>query len=255
MMKTAAAAAIAVVTLAPVAGAQSPPPNIPLPNLPSAEVARFKMTIHGSQTSYFEYKWNPGDGCGRNSEATLVEHWNYARGKAVVMEFSRLGRGVVLIRRQGRPPGDAAFAAPGDLTRHATGFFDMGPLLGCGGWHSLVGPDCDKRYKVQSEMHLWWFKGKLELEKSGHGLFDNPARNCGNVDGVLNFDELPSPYPALYKQRTKLSARQLFGKARGFKLTLKDRYLGSLGEAHTWPDSSDRLVGLTTLTFERLRKP
>jgi len=100
------------------------------------------------------FKWVPGNACGQQADATLVEHWNYARGKAVVMEFSKIGPRAILLRRKGRPPGDAAFAAPGDLTRHATGYFDMGTFPGCGGWHSLIGPDCDQRYKVQSEMHL-----------------------------------------------------------------------------------------------------
>ena len=140
------------------------------------------------------------------------------------MEFSKIGPRAILLRRKGRPPGDAAFAAPGDLTRHATGYFDMGTFPGCGGWHSLIGPDCDQRYKVQSEMHLAWFNGKLDLEKGGHQLFDNPAGHCGNVDGVLNFDELPAEYPALLKQRAALTAKQIFGNNRGFKLALKDRY-------------------------------
>jgi hypothetical protein len=246
--KLAAAAATAVVTLAPAAGAQT----VPLPNIPTLDVARFQMTIHGYQTSRFGFKWVPGNACGQQAEATLVEHWNYARGKAVVMEFSKIGPRAILLRRKGRPPGDAAFAAPGDLTRHATGYFDMGTFPGCGGWHSLIGPDCDQRYKVQSEMHLAWFNGKLDLEKGGHQLFDNPAANCGNVDGVLNFDELPVEYPALLKQRAALTAKRIFGNNRGFKLALKDRYLEPT-DTHTWPDSSENLKGRTTLTFKRLR--
>ncbi len=249
--KAALVSAAALATLAAPASAQTPPTPV-IPNIPATDVARFQMTIHGFQTSNFEFDWVPGDECGRHANATLAEQWNYARGKAVVMEFSRIAPRVILLGRKGRPPSDAAFAAPGNVTRHATGFFEMGSFPGCGGWHSLIGPTCDKRYNVQSELHLLWFNGKLSLEKGGRRRYENPAKGCGNVDGVLNFDELPHAYPSLSKQRAALTAKQIFGSNRGFRLTLKDRFLPAVG-THTWPNASEKLNGRTTLTFKRLR--
>lgn len=254
--KVAVAVATAVVTLASTAGAQPPAiPNLPnLPNLPSLDVARFQMTIRGYQRSNFEFEWIPGNPCGQHALGGLTELWQYARGKAVVMEFSKLGPGAILVRRVGRRPGDAAFAAPGSVTRHATGFFDRGPLVGCGGWASLVGPKCDQEFPVQSDLRLSWAGGgRLTLERAGHRLRTNPAYDCGRAEAVLNFDELPMSYPNLFRQRTALPARKIFGNSGGFRLELKDKFLPGVPASLNWTTSSEKLKGETTLTFKRLR--
>ena len=255
--KVAAAAVTAVVTLASQAGAQAPPtpPNLPnLPNLPTLDVARFQMTIQGFQTSNFEFEWIPGNPCGQHAKGGLTELWRYARGKAVVMEFSKLGPGAIILRRVGRPPGDSAFAAPGSLTRQANGFFDRGALPGCGGWASLVGPKCGQEFPVQSDLRLAWARGgRLTLERSGVKVRANPAYDCGRAEAVLNFDELPMSYPNLYRQRTALPARKIFGNSRGFRLVLKDKFLPGVPASQNWTTSSEKLQGQTTLTFKRLR--
>ena len=248
--KVAAGAAIAVVTLASQAGAQTPPG---LPNLPKGEVERFQMTIKGLQSNDFKFSWTPaGNACGWHAEGSLSEHWEYARGKAVAMEFTRLSPRAIFMHRVGRPPGDAAFAAPGHLTREATGFLDMGSAPGCGGIHSFESPDCGKRFSVQSNLRLLWGNGKLTLER-GSKAPENPATDCGTPGGILNFEGISSPYPLFHKQKTKLPARRIFGSSRGFKLDLKANFLAPLRDGSEWPGSTETLRGNTQLTFKRIR--
>lgn len=239
-----------MVTLASTAAAQTPPG---LPDLPQGEIERFQMTIRGLQSNEFKFSWTPGNACGWHAEGTLGEHWEYARGKSVVMEFTRLSPRVILMRRAGRPPGDAAFAAPGHITREASGFFDMGAAPGCGGMHSFVSPECGKRFPVKSDLRLLWFNGKLTLERSGNKPRKNPAKLCGAPGGILNFEGISNPYPLFHKQTTKLPARRIFGRSRGFKLDLTAKFLEQFRDKSEWPNSSESLRGNTQLTFKRLR--
>lgn len=79
------------------------------------------MTIRGHQLTHFDFRWTSGNSCGQHAEGDLTELWKYARGRAVVMEFSKFGPGAILLRRVGRMQGDSAFAAPGTVIRHAAG--------------------------------------------------------------------------------------------------------------------------------------
>jgi hypothetical protein len=248
--QAAAAAAVVLVAFASQAAAQAPEQPT-LPDIPTTDVARFKMTIDGLQRGEFSHSWTPGNACNWHSEGTLVEQWEFQRGKAVVMEFSRLAPRVILLRRAGRPAGDSAFAAPGFVTREGTGFFDMGPE-GCGGMHSLVSPDCGKRFPVKSDLRLLWLSGKLRLERSGATFRANPAEDCGTPDGALNFNGLTAPYPILNKQIGKLTAAQIFGKRRGLKVKLKAKFIEPLRDRSEWPNAHETLTGLTHLTFKRL---
>lgn len=118
--------------------------------------------------------------------------------------------------------------------------------------HSLVSPDCGKRFKVQTDLRLFWLKGKLSLERSGDKFRKNPAEDCGEPGGALNFEGLTYPYPLFQRQRTKLPIRKIFGRSRAFKLDLKANYLLPLRD-NTWGNSSEDLRGNTQLTFKRLR--
>ena len=89
--------------------------------------------------------------CSVSSEGTLSEHWEYARGKSVVMEFNRLPGGTVLLKRAGRSLGDSSFAAPGSVTRDASGYFDYGVQPGCGGMFSLDNGR-EKRFLTRSRV-------------------------------------------------------------------------------------------------------
>ena len=222
--------------------------------LPQGDVERFQVTVRGTQHAAFKYTWHPPDlGCSVSSEGTLSEFWEYARGKSVVMEFNRLPGGIVLLKRAGRSLGDSSFAAPGSVTRDASGYYDYGVQPGCGGMFSLVGGDCGTTYKVNSNFNLLWSKGKLSLRR-GSKLKKTPVKDCGEVGGALSFDGLVSPYPYLEKQRGALTARQIFHSKRNLKVVVKDKYLAQLREdAPGLVVVKDVLSGSTTITFKRLK--
>jgi hypothetical protein len=240
---------VVALSVASTAAAQQPPPNIPTP--PGAEVARFKVTIHGLQLAGYQFSWSPApSGCSRHAEGTLREEWIWQRGTGVVMEFMKFPGGHVVVQRHGRFA-DASFAAPGTLERHSTGFFDFGGEPGCGGTYSLVSPNCDKRFRVQSDLRFLWNGRKLTLERAGTRPRTNPAEDCGNPNGALDFDLLTFPYPLLAKQKGELARREIFGRKRGISLILKDNFLPPV-EPNPDVNSSQTLNGHSTVTLKRL---
>jgi hypothetical protein len=250
MTKAMASAAVALVTVASAATAQTPPTNIPTP--PGADVARFQMTIHGTQFANYRFSWTPApSGCSRHSEGTLREQWQWARGKSVVMEFMKFPGGHVIVQRHGRF-GDASFAAPGSLERHATGFYDFGGEPGCGGTYSLVSGTCEKLFKVQSDLRFFWNGRKLTLDRAGTRLRKNPAADCGNPNGALNFTGLTFPYPLVSKQKGALTKREIFGHQRGIAVNLQNHFLEPL-EPNPEVNKSEHVNGRSTVTLKRLR--
>lgn len=237
------------------AGAQQTPgiPDIGQ-GLPQGDVERFQVTVRGVQRGNFKYTWHPGlTGCSVSSEGNLSEHWEYARGRSVVIEFNRLPGGTVLLKRAGRSLGDSSFVAPGSVTRDANGFYDYGPEPGCGGMVSLVGGDCGTVYPVQANFNLLWSKGRLSL-RNGSKLRKSPVKECGNVGGALAFEGLASPYPHLSPQRGELSARRIFHSKRNLKVVVKDKYLSTVREdAPGLVVVKDVVIGETTITLKRLK--
>lgn len=69
------------------------------------------------------FAWDPAPAvdCSLEGGGSLIESWQFRRGKDVVMVFKKLGPGLAIMTRAGRGPGDTAFAAPGSVTRDATG--------------------------------------------------------------------------------------------------------------------------------------
>jgi hypothetical protein len=251
LMKTAPAAAALTVLLASVATAQSPPPDIP--NLPVVKTVKFKMTVHGAQHSFFSFSWTPPpSGCSIHAEGQLSEDWEFARGRGVVLEFSKLPGGLVLLKRQGRGLGDAAFAVTGGVVREANGFFDFGPEQGCGGQRSLVDPDsCGQEFEVNSDLRLVWKQGRLTMERATK-FPKNPADGCGTVNGALNIELFSYHFPLLSKQHVAFSKSQIFGRKRGFKLQLKDHFLEPLHEP-IYESVEEKTNGESTMTLKRLR--
>jgi len=250
--KVAASATIALVILVPAAAAQAPPDLPSIPTLPHTDVERFKMTIHGSQYSFFSFAvtLSPSGDCRFHSEGQISEDWEFARGKAVVMEFTKLPGGLVMLRRVGRPPGDAAFAAPGGVKRQASGFYDFGPDP-CGGIRNFGDePACNEEYKVNSDLRLLWLRGRLTLDRGATRLVENPAEACGEAVGNIHL--FTFPYPLVSKQRVNLSKRQIFGHKRGFRLVLKDRFLAPLREP-IYEAVEEKLTGESVITLTRVR--
>lgn len=92
-----------------------------------------------------------------------------------------------------------------------------------------------------------------ELERGGTRAVENPAATCGRIGGIGgNFDLFTWPYPLLAKQRVEFSKKQIFGRKRGFRLVLKDKFLAPLREP-VYESVEEKLTGETVLTFKRLR--
>jgi hypothetical protein len=254
LAKVAALAAIAGLTAASVATAQPQPPNLPdIPDIPTSKLARFKMTIHGLQHSYFAFSFtlNKGEECPVHSEGQISEHWEFARGRGTILVFTKLPSGLVLMRREGRALGDAAFAAPGSLIRDANGFYDFGPPPCVGGSHNFrEEPTCNEEFEVNSDLRLQYLKGKLVLQRGATRQVENPAAPCGEKFGSI--DLFDTPFPLLTKQRAEFTKKQIFGKRRGFHLKLKAQFL----EPHREPVyefADERLNGESDLTLKRLK--
>lgn len=237
--------------MAAPAAAQTPPQIPGLPKAKAGDVARFKVTVSGNQTDRIAFSRDAGsDGCSLKIDGTLRESWNYARGKGVVFEFRKLF-GRVVFGRAGRP-GDGSFAAPGNLTRQATGsYYYLAPGPSCTAV-SLLTPTCGKRFRVRSDLSLGFSKNQLILKSAGTaGQKKNPAGECGfPQDRQLNFDQLSAPFALLNKQVGALSKRSVFGKKPALRVKLKEKFLEPLGEGYTRFD--EKLQGTTTVTLRRL---
>lgn len=249
--KYAAPAAALTLVLATAATAQPQPPDIP--NIPTVKTARFKMTINGLQHSYFAFSFtlNPNHDCRFHAEAQISEHWEFARGRGLTLEFQKLPGGLVLMHRADRPLGDAAFAAPGTLMREVNGFYDLGPGP-CGGQHNFADePDCFVEFKVNSDLRLQYAprKARLTLERGSTRPVENPAAKCGESGGAI--DLFTWPYPLLSKQWTGLTKRQIFGRKRALKLELKDHFIAPLREP-VYETVEEKLNGEAVVRLKRL---
>lgn len=243
--------------LASSAGAQtppSPPPGFPDFELPG-KVERFQLTVRGTQLEDIAFKWNPTPGtpCPLYAEGTLREFREYARGKAVVMEFRTLA-GRMIVQRANRGPGDGAFAAPGTVTRLATGFL-QGPSANACPTFPFDQTDCAKAMPAKSDLALGYRKGRLTLKESGPAAGDpNPVEKCGSaVQPAVNFGgELSSSYPFLNVQSAALSRKQIFRSNRNIKLTLKAKFLEPADSTSGFTEFTGKLVGSTVVTLKRL---
>ena len=244
-------AAVLTLALASTATAQPQPPTTPnIPQPPGLETVRFKMTIHGSQYSFFEFSFtiNPGNLCRLHAEGQISEDWEFARGRGVILEFSKLPNGFVVLKRHGRGFGDAAFAAPGGLKREANGFADQGE---CGGAVNFADePTCGEEFQVNSDLRMQYLKGKLILDRGATRQVENPADKCGETGGAI--DLFTWPYPLLTKQKADFTKKQIFGKKRGFHLVLKDHFLAPLREP-VYESVDEKLTGESDVTLKRLK--
>jgi hypothetical protein len=248
--KAALLAAGVALTAASVATAQPQPPDIP--NIPTTKTARFKMTIHGLQHSFFAFSFtlNPGQHCPLHAEGQISEDWEFARGRGIVLEFVKVPGGLVLFHREDRPLGDAAFAAPGGVKRVANGFYDLGPDA-CGGQHNF-GEEaaCGQEFEVNSDLRLLYGKGRLTLDRGSTRQVDNPAQACGEAVGAI--DLFTWPYPLLAKQRVDFTKKQIFGHKRAFRLVMKDKFIAPLREP-IYESAEEKLNGESVMTLKRLR--
>ena len=264
------ATALAVLTAAFVlvalpSAAQPPPPPPGLPDdlddlLPKSDpIERFKVTVEGSQESgiNFSYDQAPGQPCGPRSNGFLDESWFYNRGTKLVMEFRLVAGRHLLLRRVGRPLGDAAFTAPGTLERDAGGTFDsIGPTgpTGCVSF-PLRTTDCGRRFEPRAGLRLGWSKGKLTLQHSGPAAQNrNPAESCGMLaGGAYNFNEFSYPYPLLGKQKGKLPLDKIFGSKPGFRVKVKHAFLEPGDPPAGYVSLRESMSGSSTVTFKRLK--
>jgi hypothetical protein len=249
-----AAPAVALLLLgATVATAQPQPPDIP--NIPGAQTERFRMTINGGQHSYFAFSFTlaPNHDCQLHAEGQISEHWEFARGRGVVLQFQKLPGGLVLMHRADRPLGDAAFAAPGTVRREVNGFYDLGSAPGCGGQHNFADePTCFEDFNVNSDLRLQYAprRARLSLDRGSTRQVENPAEKCGTAVGGA-IDLFTWPYPLLSKQWIGLTKKQIFGRKRAFKLELKDHFIAPLREP-IYETVEEKLNGESVVRLRRL---
>jgi hypothetical protein len=261
LSKTAMLLLIAAAALAPAgAAAAQTPPGIPDIGdlLPKGDVARFQVTVRGTQEAHEIFTWRAPNAtaCGLYAEGTLDEFWEYARGKGLVVEFRKVA-GRVLLQRVGRQLGDVAFAAPGTVTRGATGFVQADSVNGGCVSVALGGPDCDKVFPARSDLRLGWSKGRLTLKESGPAAGnENPAAKCGapvTSQDSPAYDQFSFPYPFLGPQRAPLPARRIFGSKRAMKLVLKHPFLGPVEGPQGYTTFTEKMSGSSTVTLKRLK--
>jgi hypothetical protein len=246
-------AVLLLVLLCAAAAAQTPPP-IPTPNFKS-EVARFKVTLNGSQGSTFNFSVdmaNPG-GCSVHSEGRLTEDWKFERGKGVIIQFRRIeGTRTVFLQRRGHPAGDVSLATPGTVERTASGFWDEFGGAACRGRRDFIVTDCGKKLKAKADVQLFWGKGKMTMEPTSKSIQrKNPAAACGS--GNDNIDGLSHEYPFLEKQKGKLSAKQVFGKRRHIVIQMKAGRLLTPHREGMYIREQETFGGSARLVLSRLR--
>lgn len=250
--------ALAFLVLAAVpAGAQTPLPPLPTlpPGLPKAETARFAVTVRGYQSDLLRFDFDAVEGldCSIEGRGELSEQWHFERGKGVVLTFTKLGPGAVVLQRAGRGLGDSAFAAPGDVERRANGSIDNRAPIDCVSF-PLATRACNQVRKVRPDLDLSWAKGKLELTSSStENTQPNPLRGCG-LAGGFDFDIFSYRFPGLLKQKGALPMKRIFDSKRNLKVELKPRFLESAEVPPGYNDLSETVSGSTTVTLRRLKR-
>jgi len=256
----AVALAAALGFLVAPAAALIPPPPPGLPDdlddlLPDADTARFKVTLNGSQLARIDFVFNsaPAAPCALQATGALNERWEYARGKSVVLIFRKLGPGVVLLQRAGRGLGDAAVAAPGTITRNASGAARVGFPDGSCRSTPLVTADCGVAFPKRANLSFSYAKGKLVLQQSStENQRVNPALGCGNTP-FGNFDELPIRFPFLFKQKARLKADDLFESKRNVRLLLQSNFLEPVDKPAGYTKLVEDIFSTTHVTLQRVK--
>ena len=254
-----ALAAVFGLLAAPVAvQAQPPPPGLPddLDDLlPDADTARFKVTLSGSQLARIDFVFNlePALPCALQGTGVLNERWEYARGKSVVLVFRKVAPGVILLQRAGRGLGDAAVAAPGTITRNASGAARVGFPDGSCRSTPLATADCGVAFPKRANLSFSYVKGKLVLQQSStENQRVNPALGCGNTP-FGNFDELPVRFPFLFKQKERLKAGDLFDSKRNLRLRLQSNFLEPVDKPRGYTKLEEGIFSTTEVTLKRVK--
>ncbi len=251
----AALGVLAVLAAPSAAQVPQPPPGLPddLDDLlDDGPTARFKVTVNGFQESQIDFVFNSALAlpCALQATGTLSERWTFDRGKDVVLVFRKLGPGVVFVSRVGRQPGDTAFAAPGTVSRRATGAArQQFPDGSCRAFPLHAG-DCGTEFPVRTNFSFGWSKGKLTVAQSStENQRVNPARACGTTP-VGNFDVITNQFPFLLKQRDALKPKQIFGSRRNFSLMLEPRFLEPI-EPPGYIKLEETLTAMSHVTLTR----
>jgi hypothetical protein len=123
------------------------------------------------------------------------------------MIFRRYGK-TILLNRQGRPPGDAAFETAGSLVRAAKGAYNT-----CQGSGPLYqDPTCNKTFDVKRDLRFAYQGNKLFVEGGGK-LPKNPTEPC-----TKEADVQPVEFPTFLKASQTIGPKRLFARKKGFKL-------------------------------------
>jgi hypothetical protein len=158
-------------------GAAAPAvPNIQIPSIPGSETARFKVIVEGTATAAKDEDWGASVPCVVDINVHIDETTTYRRGKGVVMEFVRLGKGSrapILVQRKGRH-GDSTLALSLTSTRTASGHASRtnppeGGVCAPRTEDMSQGPECGVPQVDKVNVGMLYNRSLLKLELNGLG--------------------------------------------------------------------------------------
>ncbi len=195
-------------------GAAAPAvPNIPaLPSIPGSETARFKVIVEGTATAAKDEDWGATVPCVVDINAHIDETTTYRRGKGVVMEFVRLGKGSrapILVQRKGRR-GDATLALTLTTTRTASGHASRtnppeGGVCAPRTEDLSQGPDCGVPQVDTVNVAMLYNRSLLKLQLNGIGALvevDCPVSEVrGGISSMVFGWPVQPPLPQMLLPR------------------------------------------------------
>ena len=215
--------AAALVAASGAAAAPTVPGAPAIPSVPGSETARFKVVVEGTATAAKDEDWSALIPCTVLINARIEETTTYRRGKGVVMEFVRLGKGPrapVIVRRAGRRL-DASLALTTTTTRKASGSASRqnppeGGVCDPRTEDLTKGPDCGKPFVDTVKAGLLYDRprGLLSLETKGLGAL-LPELDCPHSEIRGGIPSLRFAWPSQPKlPQFSIPPRVIFGKKR-----------------------------------------
>ena len=111
-----------------------------------------------------------------------------------------------------------------------------------------------RRVPGAADLSFSYAKGKLVLVQSAkENQRVNPALGCGETP-IGNFDELPTRFPFLFKQKERLKVKDLFESKRNIRLMLKSNFLRRpVDKPAGYTKLKESIFSTTHVTLKRLK--